>query len=75
LKNSKTPLESVGTAEMKEDGTLWLGLYANENGISGHALIVVKNTDKEYQMHLDHIGSIKPGEFKNIPPYPPRGFN
>lgn len=61
--------DSIGTAELKEDRTLIFKLFTNDRGISGHAMKIIKPDDPQYQYYLDHIGGIKVGEYKNIPPF------
>ena len=63
--------ESIGSAKMKEDGTLVLMLRAEgPGGTIGDAMIVYKPDDPKYQETLEHIGGLKPGEEKPVPPWP-----
>jgi hypothetical protein len=63
--------ESIGSARMKEDGTLVLMLRAEgSGGIKGDALIAYKPDDPKYKETLDHLGGLKPGEEKPVPPWP-----
>lgn len=61
----------IGSARMAEDGTLWLKLRA-ESGIGaiGDALIPYPTNHPEYPNILRHIGGIKPGQEKPVPPWP-----
>jgi len=36
----------------------------------GDAQFIYEPEHKDYQMVLEHIGGIKPGEIKNVPPWP-----
>jgi len=62
---------SIGSAKMKEDGTLVLMLRAEgPGGIIGDAMKVYKPDDPKYKETLEHIGGLKPGEEKPVPPWP-----
>lgn len=63
--------ESIGSATMKDDGTIVLQLRAEgPGGMLGDALVVYKPDDPKYQEILDHLGGLKPGEEKPVPPWP-----
>jgi hypothetical protein len=63
--------ESIGSATMKEDGTIVLMLRAEgPGGMTGDALITYKPDDPKYQETLEHLGGLKPGEEKPVPPWP-----
>jgi hypothetical protein len=38
---------------------------------AGDALLKYKPQDAEYRRILEHIGGLKPGETKPVPPWPP----
>lgn len=63
--------DSIGSATMKDDGTILLQLRAEgPGGMLGDALVVYKPDDPKYQEILDHLGGLKPGEEKPVPPWP-----
>ena len=62
---------SIGGATMEKDGTVVLRLRAEgEGGEVGDAQISYRPGDPQYQSILDHIGGLKPGEDKPVPPWP-----
>jgi hypothetical protein len=62
---------SIGVATMSPDGTITLQLRAEgAGGIVGDAVFVYKPGDKMYAEIKQHIGDIKPGETKPVPPWP-----
>lgn len=62
--------KSIGVAKMEKDGTLILMLRAeSDSGIRGDAQFRYQKTDPDYNKILQHIGKIKPGETKNVPPW------
>jgi hypothetical protein len=64
--------ESIGTATLREDGTIHLRLIGKEDdGTHGEALIVVTPKEARYQRILAHLGDIKPGQSKRVKPFPP----
>lgn len=67
--NDSSPIDSIGTAEMLEDGTLWLRLYAVTGDIKGQSLKIIKKDDPTYKSIIAKLGGITPGEYKNIPPF------
>ena len=65
------PVSSIGSAKMKDDGTLVLQLRASDStGIRGDAQIVYPPSHPQYQAVLKHLGGMKPGEEKPVPPWP-----
>jgi hypothetical protein len=63
--------DSIGSAKMKEDGTIVLQLRAEgPGGIVGDALVMYRPDDPKYKETLDHLGGLKPGEEKPVPPWP-----
>jgi hypothetical protein len=63
--------DSVGSAEMDDDGTLRMSLYTEtEDGMVGEMMMVVKPDDPRYAGFVAHLGGIGPGEAKVIPPFP-----
>ena len=62
--------DSIGSATMKNDGTIVLQLRAEGPDAIGDALLLYPPNHPEYNSILKHIGPIKPGENKPIPPWP-----
>jgi len=62
---------SIGTASMKPDGTIELLLRAEGGGAVGDALIVYPKRHPRYGFVLKHLGGLKPGQTKAVPPFPP----
>ena len=61
---------SIGVATMSADGTITLQLRAEgAGGTVGDAVFVYKPGDTMYQEIKRHIGDIKPGEKKPVPPW------
>lgn len=68
---SAKKLKSIGVAWLEKDGTLVLQLRAESpGGATGDALIMYKPTDKLYNKILQHIGPLRKGETKFVPPWP-----
>jgi hypothetical protein len=65
--------ESIGSATMKDDGSIVLQLRAQSNGAIGDAVFVYRRGDPNYDSILKHIGPIKPGETKLVRPWPANG--
>ncbi len=64
---------NIGTATMTEDGTIRLELMAeSEDGTIGDAVFVYKPGDRMYDEVMKHLGGLKPGEAKPVPPWPAR---
>jgi len=61
----------IGTATMLSDGTIVMELRAEgDNGLIGMATIEQRPGDgQKYIELLQHLGGIKPGESKLIPPW------
>jgi hypothetical protein len=58
---------------MQRDGTLILDLRAEGPGPThGDARLVYPPSHPRYQEILAHLGGIKPGEHKPVPPFPSR---
>jgi hypothetical protein len=62
--------QSIGQATMQADGTIYLWLRAESGEAVGDATIVIKRGDKRYQDTLHHLGGLKRGESKPVPPWP-----
>ncbi|TWT13084.1 hypothetical protein [Reyranella sp. CPCC 100927] len=62
---------SIGVAQMRTDGTIVLYLRATApGGAVGHGLLEYPPGHPQYQDIQRHLGGIKPGEMKNVPPWP-----
>lgn len=69
-KENLDPPTSIGSAKMLSDGTLELTLRATDGkGMVGDALLRLAPGDKDYEMWLQHLGGMKPGEEKIIAPF------
>jgi predicted small lipoprotein YifL len=63
--------DSIGEATMLDDGTIRLQLIARgEGGMVGDALLTYPPSHAQYQYILDHLGPMKPGDSKAVPPFP-----
>lgn len=69
LAQSPSPAPSIGVATMKPDGTIVLQLRAETAGAIGDGLVEYKKGDPHYQEVLDHLGGLKPGQSKPVPPW------
>ena len=63
--------DSIGVATMDPDGTIVLQLRAEgPDGVLGDALIRYPPSHKDYKDVLAHLGGLKPGQSKPVPPWP-----
>jgi len=63
--------ESIGTATMTADRTIILDLRAQApDGTVGDARLTYPKSHKDYAAILKHLGGLKPGEHKPVPPWP-----
>ncbi len=61
---------SIGQASMRPDGTIVLDLRAAQpGGAIGDAQLTYAPSHRDYQMILKHLGGLKPGEVKPVPPF------
>jgi hypothetical protein len=60
---------SIGIATMSADGTLILQLRAVAPGPITETVMSYKRGDPQYARMLSHIGGIRPGEHKSVPPW------
>ena len=61
----------IGSATMLADGTIVLDLIAEgPGGMRGHGRLTYPTTHKRYEEILKHLGGLKPGESKPVPPFP-----
>ncbi len=70
-KNPKPPAgASIGVATMEKDGTIILQLRAEGPGPTiGDALFKYPPKDPQYSKILSHLGGLRPGESKPVPPW------
>ncbi len=65
------PAASIGSATMSADGTITLDLRAvGSGGLTGDARFVYPRGHKDYEEILRHLGGLRPGETKPVPPWP-----
>jgi hypothetical protein len=62
--------ETIGSAKLLEDGTIVLQLRIEEGSLIGDSLIEYKPGDPNYEEVKKHVGDLKVGEEKLIPPWP-----
>ncbi|MBI5501020.1 MAG: hypothetical protein HY907_12315 [Deltaproteobacteria bacterium] len=66
-----TDANSIGSATMEADGTIVLMLRAEgEGGMVGDAMFSYPPDHADYQMVLDHLCGLEPGQSKPVPPWP-----
>ena len=62
--------KSIGSATMRPDGVLELKLRAEgPGGMIGDSLVTYAPDDVNYKKVLAHLGGIKVGETKPVPPF------
>jgi hypothetical protein len=61
--------KSIGVATMLANGTILVGV-GGPDGLRARAVLMVEPGDTNYQAIIDHVGGLKPGETKPIPPWP-----
>jgi hypothetical protein len=67
----KSEPATIGTAEMKADGTIVLRLRADlPGGGSGEGELVYLPTHPEYKQILEHVSPITPGQTVLVRPWP-----
>ena len=65
------PAVSIGSATMQADGTIVLQLRATDgSGMRGDARLTYPPGHPQYQKILAHLGGLRPGEEKPVPPWP-----
>jgi len=64
------PEPSVGVARMLENGTILIGIRGPAVDGPLQAVLMIEPGDTNYQQIIDHVGGLKPGETKSIPPWP-----
>jgi len=67
----KSEPATIGTAEMKTDGTIVLWLQAElPGGGSGEGQLVYPPTHTDYKRILEHVSPIAPGQTVLVHPWP-----
>lgn len=67
---AESPPASVGVARMLDDGKILVGVPGPNDNDRAEGVLVVEPGDSTYQRLIDHLGGLKPGETKLIPPWP-----
>lgn len=60
---------SIGTAVMGEDGTITLNIRSLPPGPIAEGVLAYKKGDPNYARIVSHLGGIRPGEHKPVPPF------
>ncbi len=61
---------SIGEATMLDDGTIVLTLRAEGDGVVGDGQVTYGPDDEHYEEVLKHLGGLRPGQKKPVPPWP-----
>lgn len=65
------PSDYIGIATIGEDGTVVLELRAEgPEAAIGHGTITYPRSEPQYEEILDHLGGLRGGESKPLPPWP-----
>ncbi len=67
---AQAPADSIGTARMEADGTVVLDLIARQGATVGHGRLTYPPGHPERAAILRHLGGLRPGEVKPVPPFP-----
>jgi hypothetical protein len=67
---AETPPAPIGTARMAPDGTIILDLVARAGGTVGQGRLSYPPGHTDHAMILRHLGGLRPGEVKPVPPFP-----
>ena len=63
--------EYIGVCWMEDDGAIKMRLRAEgPGGMVGHAMMEYGPRHPQYAEILDHVGPLKPGERKQVRPWP-----
>ena len=60
---------SIGTAVMGPDGTITLNIRSLPPGPIAEGVLAYKKGDPNYARIYSHLGGIRPGEHKPVPPF------
>jgi hypothetical protein len=63
-------VSSIGEARLEADGSITLNLRSDGTGAAVNGRFTYKPTDKDYKDVVKHLNGIKPGEVKQVPPWP-----
>jgi serine/threonine-protein kinase len=66
----RSPGRPIGVAWLEEDGSITLDLRRTSDGQHVSGILRYKPTDEHYNDVLEHLGGLKPGETKPVPPWP-----
>jgi hypothetical protein len=74
LTAEQPPAAPIGIATMAPDGTVTLRLRAESQSgtTTGEGQLIYRPGDAQYDEVLRHLGGLKPGESKSVPPWPDR---
>ena len=61
---------SVGVATMLQNGTILVGVRGPDPDSALQGVLKIEPGDSPYQQIIEHVGGLKPGETKPIPPWP-----
>jgi hypothetical protein len=64
------PAAAIGVATMLQNGTILVGVRGTNTDSLLQGVLMVEPGDSTYQQLIDHVGGLKPGETKPIPPWP-----
>ncbi|NHZ34540.1 hypothetical protein [Massilia rubra] len=67
---AKPSAQAIGTARMLDDRSIVLNLRAETEGSVGHARFTYQPGDPMHVKIGEHVGGLKPGEEKSVPPFP-----
>jgi hypothetical protein len=70
INSDKTKVQSIGEAWLEKDGGITLSLRSDAYGDPISAMFTYKTNDRDYAKILKHLGGLKPGEVKDVPPFP-----
>jgi hypothetical protein len=59
--------KTIGVAWMQEDGTLYIRLRDKDEDCMRYSLCVYDPADEDYQLMLNYLGGLIPGELKSVP--------
>ena len=62
--------KSIGVVTMLANGTILIGVGGDGPAARARAVLEIHPGDSNYQMIIDHVGGLRPGETKPIPPWP-----
>jgi hypothetical protein len=70
--NADNQTKSIGVAQMSADGTVILRLRETDasSSLAGEGMFTYKIDNPRYQDILKLLGGMKPGEVKNVAPWP-----